>query len=328
MRTAWSGTAHGELLYGMPESFTSSAETVRDTLLQRFKAVAPVINTSSGSESPPGATLTGMGVWQKAASIYFTNPDGLIEHDGETTSFYLGRFMESTQIGFGITTVPGSESDEMYIATGTWSPLVEDDTFTVSGSTSNNDTYTVDHFDAPNKLVIAGNFVNENAGANVRISYGDSISYGNAAQAFYTTNTWVCTHVALKVRQVGNPTDSFRVVISPTVSDGLGGFIPGTALTSNETLGSALFTELTWTEFAFATPVTLTGGVTYWVNFRRTGSNSLNDGYEVSLDEDLGYPHGVALFYTGSAWVTHSPDVDIPFRVIGEISSTAQIEKV
>jgi hypothetical protein len=311
-----------ELLYGMPESFSvgGSAEMVRDTLLARFKDVAPVVQTSGGTNET-GARLIGQGVWQKAASIYFKNLDGLLEHTAETTSFMIGSFLQSTLISFGEST-PGGDPDEMYISSGTFDPLKADDTFTVSGSVKNNDTYTIQHQDAANQITIAGSFESEAEGATVKLSKGDNVSYENAAQSFSTTTTWVCTHLAVKVRQVGNPVDNFRIGLYPD-----SGGVPGTVLSAVETVGSTLYTELEWFEFALDTPVTLTAGVTYWVAFRRTGATTLANGYEVALDEDLGYSGGVARFYNGSAWVAGAPDVDIPFRLIGEIDSTEQIGK-
>lgn len=203
-------------------------------------------------------------------------------------------------------------------------PLQPGDTFTISGATNggNNATFNIAGMDANNQIAISGTFTAEAAGASVKISWGDTISYDNLALSFAPDTTWVCTHVAVKVRQVGSPSDSFRIGIYP---DSAG--VPGAVLTANETLGSALFTELTWTEFAFATPVTLTAGTTYHIGIRRTGSANLSDGYEVAVDEDLGYADGALLLYDGSSWVARDPDADMPFRVIGEISSTEQIEK-
>jgi hypothetical protein len=309
-----------ELLYGMPESFSQSADTVRDTLLARFKDVAPVVQTSGGSNET-GARLVGQGVWQKAASIYFKNLDGLLEHTGETTSFTIGSFMVSTLISFGEAT-PGGDADEMYISSGSFDPLTTDDTFTVSGSVKNNDTYTIQHQDASNQITIGGSFESEAAGATVKLSKGESISYENAAQSFSTTTTWVCTHIAIKVRQVGSPADNFRIGLYPD-----SGGVPGTLISVAEVPGSTLYTELEWFEFTLPAPVTLTAGVTYWVAFRRTGATTLANGYEVALDEDLGYSGGVARFYNGTAWIAGTPDVDIPFRLIGEIDSTEQIGK-
>lgn len=313
-----------ELLYGMPESFTRSAETVRDQLLERFRVASPVISTQGGGGALPfGATLTGMGAWQKAASVYFANPDGLVEHKDQSGSFLIGRYLTSNQISFG-TATPGGDADEIHIATGNFDPLSADDQFTISGATNaaNNGQFTISHQDASNQITISGSFVAEATGANVKISWGEGISYDNIAMSFETTTTWVCTHVAVKCRQVGSPSDSFRISLYP---DSAG--VPGTFLTYNETLGSALYTELNWTEFQFTTPVTLTAGNTYYVGIRRTGTASLNDGYEVALDEGLGYAGGAAIFMQNSAWETRSPDADMPFRVIGEIDSTEQIVK-
>lgn len=310
-----------ELLYGLPATFTNSAESVRDQLLERFKIASPTISTQGASEF--GGRLSARGLWEKAGAVYFTNPDGLVEHQGESGTQAIGRHIISTAISFG-TSTPGGEADEIHIATGDFLPLATGETFTISGATNgaNNDTFTIAGMDASNQISISGTFTPEAAGASVRISWGDGISYDNLAMSFETDATWVCTHVAVKCRRVGNPSDSFRVGIYP---DSAG--VPGTVLTANETLGSALFSELTWTEFAFATPVTLTGGVTYYVGIRRTGSANLSDGYEVAIDEDLGYADGALQLYTGTSWVTRNPDADMPFRVIGEISSTEQLEK-
>lgn len=311
-----------ELLYGMPESFSNSAEAVRDQLLSRFKSAAPVVSTQQGGQQN-GARLTGMGLWHKAATIYFTNPDGLVEHQGESGSFYIGRYLESDEISFGALT-PGGETDEIHIASGNFDPLDPGDEFTISGAAQadNNGTFSIEEQNASNQITTSHLWEAEAVGAMVKISWGEGISYDNIAMSFETATTWVCTHVAVKVRQVGNPSDNFRIGIYP---DSAG--VPGTVLTANETVGSALFTELTWTEFAFATPVTLTAGTTYYIGIRRTGSASLHDGYEVALDEDLGYADGAALFYNGASWVTRDPDADMPFRVIGEINSTAQLAK-
>jgi len=310
-----------ELLYGLPASFTSSAESVRDTLLERFKMAQPVIQSQASSTY--GASLGGKGLWHKAGAVYFTNLDGLVEHQGESGVLTIGRYMESDQISFG-TLTPGGEADEIHIATGDFNPLTTGDSFTLSGATNgaNNDTFSVEGQDASNQISISGSFVAEAAGATVRISLGESISYYNLALSFVPSTTWVCTHVAVKCRQVGSPSDNFRIGLYPD-----SGGEPGTVLTVNETAGSALYTELTWTEFAFSTPVTLTGGTTYWLGIRRTGSASLDDGYEVALDEDLGYAGGVARVHDGTAWITRTPDTDVPFRVIGEIDSTAQLAK-
>ena len=144
----------------------------------------------------------------------------------------------------------------------------------------------------------------------------------NIAISFQVETPWTCTHVAVKCRRIGSPSDNFRIGLYP---DSAG--IPGTFLVATEVAGSTLFTELTWVEFAFSPPVALAAGVTYWIGIRRTGTANLSDGYEVAVDEDLTYETGGVIVYNGSAWAARNPDADAPFRVIGEIDSTAQIAK-
>jgi hypothetical protein len=311
-----------ELLYGMPEMFNQAPDTVRDTLLERFRAVAPAIQTSAGGET--SATLVGQGIWQKANSVYFKNPDGLLEHTDESASTRLGQYFTSTLISFGEAT-PGGDKDEMYIATGNFPAMQKDDNFTISGSASNNETFQLDHQDQPNQISITGSFTSEAAGATVKFSNGDHISYDMIAQSFKLKSTWVVTHVAVKCRKVGNPTDNFRIGIYP---DAVGG-VPGTALTSLEVAGSTLYTELEWMEFALTTPVTLLAGVVYHLGIRRTGAAAYDNGYEIALDETAAYVDGRAIFWTGTQWVegNPAPPADMPFRLIGEIDSTEQMSK-
>lgn len=327
--TAWLEDANSiahygtrELLYGLPSSYPAdSAATVRAQLLARFATPGPIISTQSGSQF--SARLTGQGTWYKAASIYFSNQDGLVEHMGESGTQVIGRHIISTGISFGEET-PDAQSNEIAISSGDFLPLAVGDTFTISGASeaANNDTYVIVDMNATNEINVSVSLTDEAAGATVKVSWGDGISMDNIAQAFETDTAWTLTRVAVKVRRMGAPSDSFRIGIYAD-----SGGVPGSLLAFNETLGSALFTELTWTEFAFATPVALSAGTTYYVQIRRTGAANLSDGYEIAVDEDLGYSDGVMKLYNGAAWVTRSPDADMPFRVIGEISSTAQLAK-
>src|SRR5262249_50725942 len=141
------------------------------------------------------------------------------------------------------------------------------DNFTLSGAThgGNNGTFRIENMDDVHQIGISGTWTSEAAGATIKITKGDQESFDNIAQSFVLDTSWTVTHVAVKCRRIGTPSDNFRIGIYPTSSG-----VPGTVLTANETLGSALFTELTWTEFEFASPVALTAGVTYWVGIRRT----------------------------------------------------------
>jgi hypothetical protein len=132
--------------------------------------------------------------------------------------------------------------------------------------------------------------------------------------------------VAVQVRRIGTPTDNLRVSIYPDA-----GGIPGTFLSAFEIVGSTLYTESTWMEWPLTTPVALTAGTTYYLGLRRTGSPSMTAGYEVSIDDEGNYANGSLRVYNGTAWVEIVTDppggADMPFRLIGEIKSTAQLAK-
>ncbi len=323
-----------ELLYGMPDSFTDSAVAVRDQLLAKLSAPGPVVYSQAGRDF--SARLSGRGLWQKAAALYFTNLDGLVEHSGESGTQSIGHYITSNLISFG-TLTPGGDADEMFISAGNFDPLTTGDTFTISGAAvgANNDTYTIDGQDATNQITISGSFAAEAAGATIKFSMGDAVSMDNIAQSFTTTtprhtelglsgSTWTCTRIALKARRVGktNPSDAFRVGIYAD-----SGGVSGANLANTEIPGVNLYTEFTWVEFVLPIPLVLTAGTTYWFQARRTGAANLSNGYEIAVDEDLGYTGGSMLLWNGSAWVTRIPNADMPFRIIGEINSTAQLTK-
>lgn len=310
-----------ELLYGMPESFSSSPTAVRDQLLRRLAAPAPIVSTRPTPRY--GARLSGVGAWVKASSVYFNNADGLLEHTAEAGTQVIGRYISSTAISFG-TSTPGGENDEIFTGSGDFLPLDSGDSFTISGASDpdNNGTYRIDHMDAINQIAISGTFDPESAGATVKISYGEQISYDNIIQGFQVSTPWTVTRVAVKVRKLGSPGDNFRIALYPD-----SGGVPGTFLSAEEIAGSLLPTELSWVEFVFATPVALSAATTYYIGIRRTAAASLDSGYEVAVDEGLGYAGGTFRVLSGASWISRSPDADMPFRLIGEISSTAQIDK-
>jgi hypothetical protein len=318
-----------ELLYGQPASLGLSAVEVRDQILKRMAAPDPQITTQVARTF--AARLTAQGSWYKAQSIYFNNPDGLVEHTDSSGSLLIGMYMTSNQITFGTATTPiVAEAGEMTIGGGgTFSPLKPKDTITISGSVvvgdegkRNNDTYEIEKMDHPYQIGITGEFVVEPAGPLIKISWGEAISWDYLAQGFTVPTSWTLTHVAVQVRKVGDPIDNLRVSIYPDAAG-----IPGTALSAIEIVGSTLYTELTWMEWALDTPVSLVAGTTYYLGLRRSGAVSLSAGYEVAIDDEAGYANGNLRVYDGAAWIELDPISDMPFRLIGEIQSTEQLFK-
>ncbi len=325
-----------ELLYGMPVAFSDSAVIARDQILSRYAFPAPTISTQSNMDF--GARLTAMGNWYKLDSVYFRNLNGSVEHQGGGTVQNIGRYIKSTGIGFAAGTGQTGKTgaDDMWDTNGEFGALTVGDTITISGANNpvdpdaprNNGTYTVGQRTANYIETEEATFVDENPGPNIKVSYGDGIAMDNVAQKFYLAagqTEWYATHVAIKVRRTGTGAfDNFRIAI---YDDNAG--VPGGIMGANETPGSALSTELTWTEFPLDLPCYLLPGVPYWIGMRRTNYivDNLTNGYEVAVDDALGYTPGNMLVYDGTSWVTRATDADMAFRVIGEITSTEQMVK-
>lgn len=328
-----------ELLYGMPATRQIPAEVTRDELLRKISTPGATIIT--GEDVAYSAMLTAQGTWYKADSIYFSNPLGLIENMNENGTQYLGMSLTSTQIHFGTSSgTIDTEAGEMTIeGGGSFDPLKPDDNIFIEGSVAvgsegerNNGSYTIDKMDHPYQIGIGGEFVTEAVGPSITVSLGDGPSLDGIAQSFkFGAMPWTVTKVALNVRKIGTPTDSFRVAIC---ADAAG--VPGTLLSAADTLGTGLFTELTWTEFDIP-PFTFVPNTWYWLLVQRSASmHTLAHGYEISLDEDVSYRTetgisgvGVKVIKSsGGTWVARSPDCDLPFRLIAEIRSTEQMRAV
>ncbi len=331
-----------ELLYGMSVAFSDSAVIARDQILARYAFPAPVISTQSNTDF--GARLTAMGNWYKLDSVYYRNIDGLVEHQGGGASQIIGRYIKSNGIGFAAGTGQTGKTgaDDMWDTNGKFVDLIRGDTITISGANipalqdapNNNGTFTVGEKTANYIETEEASFVDENPGLTIKVSWGDGVAMDNVAQQFRLVEAgvgqeaqtnWVATHIAIQIRRVGTGTfDSIRVAL---YADNAG--VPGTILSTNETPGSALSTELTWTEFVLDVPFGLIPGFPYWIGIRRTNYmvDNLANGYEVAVDENLGYTQGAMLVYDGANWWPRAVDADLAFRVIGEITSTEQMVK-
>jgi hypothetical protein len=136
------------------------------------------------------------------------------------------------------------------------------------------------------------------------------------------TGTWPVNEVAIRLRALYGPTDGVQVQLC---ADSAGS--PGTVLaTSTAVSGANCSTVMAWHTFTFPSPANVTAGTTYWLVVSRTGSVSHQNYYKVALDENFGYAGGAMKLYTGSAWVTRTPDADMPFRVYSASSTGAQIQ--
>jgi hypothetical protein len=339
-----------ELLHSLSSTMGPAFASVREQLLAKFSYPGPIV--SSRRDAGFSARLIGQGTWYKASSIYFANAKGLLEYTVENGQQTLGRSITSTAIQFGVIDTEADPDelvagDEMTISGGSFYPLKADDSFTVRGGVAmdedgrnNNDSHIVEAAPSTDKIIISGSFVPEAAGIPIQISWGYNKSQTILAQSFKITSAaWSATHVAVKVRQLRNmadpdnpvsPTDYFHIGI---YADNAG--VPWTLLAYQQVLGSTLYTELTWTEFALLSTLALTPGTTYWLGVRRSGpagesiTPHLQDGYELAISEleghDEGYVDGQMKVSDGATWVERLPRADMCFRIIGEVDSSVQM---
>lgn len=333
-----------ELLYGQSDGDLVSAPVRRDQLLRKLSLPSPTFSTS-GDIATNSAMLTAQGTWYKADSIYFTNPLGLIEAMDENGSQHLGMSLTSTQIHFGQDSQPAggyaTEASEMTIEGGaTFDGLQVKDDIYIEGSVAvgdegerNNGTTSIDKMDHPYQIGSGKDFVKELVGPSITVSVGDLPSVDGIAQAFKSGAVpWTLTKVSLNVRAIGTPTDSLRVALC---ADNAGN--PGAFLSAVDTPGSAIFTEMTWTEIDMP-HYTFAPNTYYWLMVQRnTSMHALAHGYEIGVDEDLNFRTndgnpgvGVKVMKSSApgSWVARDPDCDLCFRLIAEISSTEQMRAV
>lgn len=214
----------------------------------------------------------------------------------------------------------------------------------ISGSSvgGNNRYYFAKDSVAADHITVRPNVTASAAGATVTVEQGHSVAITGSlttefpaatvtltalgtqvAQSFTMAvdTPFLVAEVFVRVKRVGSPSDSLRVAIQSNSS----GNPSGTILDSATTLGTALSEDMDWLKSVFSATVALTYGTTYWLVINRTGSNDPANYYMVDLSEDLGYAGGAFKLWNGSAWVSRSPDVDMPFQVWAHRETTNQI---
>lgn len=189
-----------------------------------------------------------------------------------------------------------------------------------------------------------GNFVNESAGPAITILRGNTItvaeSIANEAPNGTTSETitaygqrvyqtfslgvplaWTLAAIELRVRKVGNPSDSLQVVLCAD-----SGGVPGATLETITIPAAQLSDVAGWISVAFSNTVTLNPGTTYGILIQRTGSNHHANFYEVEIAANGGYSRGALKLYDGAAYQSDSGD--LIFRCLGTQDTAAQIRSV
>jgi hypothetical protein len=152
---------------------------------------------------------------------------------------------------------------------------------------------------------------------------GDNSARQIVAQSFQVSSAvgWEAQTIRLRLKKVGTPSDTVSVSLCAD-----GGGVPGTILASASFSGASLGEYQEWIEFTLSARVALSTSTTYWIRVLRSGSISSNNYYVLAVNQDLGYVNGMLKIYTGSSWVTRSPDADMLFAVGGVEETTSQLE--
>lgn len=139
--------------------------------------------------------------------------------------------------------------------------------------------------------------------------------------ALAITGQWTLNAVELRVRRVGNPTDSLRVAIYQD-----SGGSPGALLEQATIAGASLPDVMGWISVSFANTTALSYGTNYGILIDRTGAMSPSNFYEVDIDEAGAYARGSLRLYDGSAY--QSVAGDLIFRCLGAQDTARQIADV
>lgn len=332
--TAWAEDARSierygrrEVLLSMSEGGQTAAERYRDRFLAQSKSPVPTTRLGGGNAA---ATLHCRGHWYKLARRYYLNLDGLEEFtQGGTGVQGIGNYYANTTISFAL---PNQINDS---ANG-FGHLAEGDRVFVRGvnEADNSGWHTVDTVTAGQILTVGQGIVNESAGGIVVLSATTEFGAAAIGQSFQLSESdftgWDARRVAVQVRRAGSVTDSLNIDIR---ADNAGQ--PAAAhLARAQVLGSTIREGIGWFEAALDAPVTLAANTTYWLVVSRSGywdsvdhPARLAQHYAVNVNEDLGYGHNF-LVASDTAWQTRDPDAHMPFRVLGRVPTTEQMETI
>lgn len=221
--------------------------------------------------------------------------------------------------------------------------LGANDLVAISGSTSHNGFYRMKSAGAA-AATVAPNVGTEAAGASITLAQAGSIRTATTfvnefpgatvtvtvhgqkiAQSFsLAANTsWTVAQIALNLTKVGSPADGVTVQLCAD-----SGGAPGTVLVQTTVAAGSIYPSASWVAFDLGNTVTISYGVTYWIVISRTGANSVDNYYTVTVDEDLGYGRGALKLWTGSSWVNRATNADLAFRVLGAWETTRQIQEI
>jgi len=154
--------------------------------------------------------------------------------------------------------------------------------------------------------------------AGVADHFGDATSPQKRASYFTATSTNIYTAVKTWLSKNNAPADNVLVSIQADSA----GNPSGTPLVTATFIGSGLTTSLAATTTNLNTPITLTGGVMYWLVFERSGATNDTNNYNIRVQSGNTCAIGGDYFQTTGTWFVNGTN-DLQFELGLQATSTA-----
>lgn len=204
-------------------------------------------------------------------------------------------------------------------ADGVFSKLISGQTLIISGSASNNTSFTTiaNGSSNGNEIDIASVPTTEFAGASTTIQ----LTGEQVAQSFIGTTGFSAKYIALKLGKFGNPADSVSVQLRNDSSGNVGATVYASGTVSN----SLLSESPDWVWITLNETIALTDATRYWLVIYRTSTASAINHYLLQLDSST---YETLKLWNGSAWTSGTAGQCVPFKVWATEDTASQINRM
>ena len=320
--TAWANNNDSIYRFGQKELLQSIGEASGDLATAAQARLLADMATPRGVVSFDGregqfATLICVGWWETLRWRYFTRLEGRIEYEGGVDTPGIAQVIGwkvtgNTGISFSVNTIT--------CTTGVFAGLKAGAQIIVTGSTSNNSTFTLskDAYDDGKKIDVTATLTTETAGASVTVA---GVGAERLAQKYVQSHAFELWRVGLKVAKVGTPDGALQIQLQTDS----GGSPSGTIVATLSIAGSELGESLTWYWLSAASNPMLSASSSYWLVIKRSTSPSPTDYYTVQMDATV---YETCKAWNGSAWVAQPNSQYVPFRVWGWEDTINQVKRI
>lgn len=316
-----------EQVLSLSQGTAEEAENRAQTKLSQLRYPMRTVSLSGAGtltggqvEAEPSAEITCKGWWSTLGWKKYQNLNGKESYEEAGSGLMaLGKGVTTNVISFET-----GDTQKIKATDKTMTKFSANEVIYVSGSTSNNGTYTIssirDVDGGGSYAIVEEAVVNEAAGDNVTMR-----SATKTAQSFQinTAEGWLGAFLRIRVKKEGDPQDNLTISLC---ADAAG--LPGSALASGSLAGTAVDENLNWVEAALSSRVMLEPGTSYWIVVERSGAIDADNYYKVDANEDLGYSRGAMKIYDGATWVDRVPDADMLFQVGGVAETSDQVSEM